>query len=104
MGDISKMRVNFQKQVKQLLFPLLNRLLLSKDSESKAGGLNILGAFVGLSSFKTSESRISFSKGGLRAVYDSDDGGDYDYEKYALIQREAEIRDQIKISEHLHMF
>ena len=67
------------------MFPLLNRLLQSKDSESKAGGLNILGAFCGLSSYKTTESRTRFGKDRIRTVYDSDDGGEYDYEKYALI-------------------
>jgi hypothetical protein len=40
----------------------------------------------------------------IRTVYDSDNGRDYDYEKYALIQREAEILDQIKVTEHLHVF
>jgi hypothetical protein len=36
---------------------------------------------------------LRFGKNRLRTVYDSDNGRDYDYEKYALIQREAEIRD-----------
>ena len=44
-----------------------------------------MGAFCGLSSHKTTEPRICFGKDRIRTVYDSDDGGDYDYEKYALI-------------------
>lgn len=36
---------------------------------------------------------MRFGKNRIRTVYDSDNGRDYDYEKYALIQREAEIRD-----------
>jgi hypothetical protein len=82
----------------------LHRLLQSKSIEGKAGGLNILGNLCGLASFKSSEPRLSFGKNRLRTVYDSDNGREYDYEKYALIQREAEIRDQIKASENLHVF
>ena len=35
-------------KVKGLFFPLLNTLLCSKESEGKAGGLNVLGSFCGL--------------------------------------------------------
>ena len=35
--------------MKQLVLPMLRSLLSSKESESKAGGLNILGSFCGLS-------------------------------------------------------
>ena len=46
--DISEYKSSYQNKVKQLLFPLLSNLLYSKESESKAGGLNILGSFCGL--------------------------------------------------------
>ena len=39
----------FSKKLKIIVLPLLNSLLNSKESESKAGGLNILGSFCGLS-------------------------------------------------------
>jgi hypothetical protein len=52
-----------QSKMKKLLFPLLSNLLSSKESESKVGGLNILGSFCGLNhdlsktvQFKVSES------------------------------------------------
>jgi hypothetical protein len=35
-------------KLKSLLMPLVNNLLNSKESESKAGGLNILGSLCGL--------------------------------------------------------
>ena len=35
-------------KLKSLVLPLVNSLLNSKESESKAGGLNILGAICGL--------------------------------------------------------
>ena len=35
-------------KLKSLVLPLVNTLLNSKESESKAGGLNILGAICGL--------------------------------------------------------
>lgn len=40
---------NFHRKLRQLVLPLLHSLLSSKESESKAGGLNILGSFCGLS-------------------------------------------------------
>jgi hypothetical protein len=43
-GDGSK-AIN---KLKSLVLPLVNTLLNSKESESKAGGLNILGAICGL--------------------------------------------------------
>ncbi|CDW83869.1 UNKNOWN [Stylonychia lemnae] len=46
--DIQDYKSYYKNKVKQVLFPLLNSLLFSKESESKAGGLNILGSFCGL--------------------------------------------------------
>ena len=40
---------NFHAKLKSFVLPLLMNLLSSKESESKAGGLNILGSFCGLS-------------------------------------------------------
>lgn len=40
---------SFHRKLRQLILPLLHSLLSSKESESKAGGLNILGSFCGLS-------------------------------------------------------
>ena len=39
----------FLVKLKQIVLPMLVNLLSSKESESKAGGLNILGSFCGLS-------------------------------------------------------
>lgn len=39
----------FHRKLRHLVLPLLHSLLSSKESESKAGGLNILGSFCGLS-------------------------------------------------------
>jgi hypothetical protein len=36
-------------KIKQIILPMLYGLLSSRESESKAGGLNILGSFCGLS-------------------------------------------------------
>lgn len=38
-----------QSGLRALVLPMLHSLLSSKESESKAGGLNILGSFCGLS-------------------------------------------------------
>jgi hypothetical protein len=38
-----------QQKLSQIVLPMLYSLLSSKESESKAGGLNILGSFCGLS-------------------------------------------------------
>ena len=38
-----------QSKLKEIVLPMLFSLLSSKESESKAGGLNILGSFCGLS-------------------------------------------------------
>jgi hypothetical protein len=38
-----------QSGLSQIVLPMLYSLLASKESESKAGGLNILGSFCGLS-------------------------------------------------------
>jgi len=46
--DVRDYKPSLQARVKQAFFPLLSRLLSSKESESKAGGLNILGSFSGL--------------------------------------------------------
>ena len=49
-------------KVKGLFFPLLNTLLCSKESEGKAGGLNVLGSFCGLGyDFKQSPTPLSSS-------------------------------------------
>ena len=58
--DVSQMSTNYQKRLKELLFPLLNKLLKSKECEGRAAGLNILGSFCGLSSFQTPSYRQSF--------------------------------------------
>ena len=47
--DITDYNDHFQKKIQTLVLPLLNDLLSSRESESKAGGLNILGSFCGLS-------------------------------------------------------
>jgi hypothetical protein len=39
----------FLAKLKNIVLPMLMNLLSSKESESKAGGLNILGSFCGLS-------------------------------------------------------
>jgi len=36
-------------ELQSIVLPMLHSLLSSKESESKAGGLNILGSFCGLS-------------------------------------------------------
>lgn len=41
--------MNILQKLKQIILPMLLSLLSSKESESKAGGLNILGSFCGLS-------------------------------------------------------
>jgi hypothetical protein len=38
-----------QERLSHIVLPMLYSLLSSKESESKAGGLNILGSFCGLS-------------------------------------------------------
>ena len=50
----------FQNKLKQIVLPMLMNLLSSKESESKAGGLNILGSFCGLS-YDFSQVKISRS-------------------------------------------
>lgn len=47
--DISDYNEHFLQKIKRLVLPLLVDLLSSRESESKAGGLNILGSFWGLS-------------------------------------------------------
>ena len=109
------MKSNYQTRLKQVLFPLLNKLLQSNESENKAGGLNILGSFCGLASIqqtsKASKNRnvegiSQFDEGfsQQRAVFDSDMGQEYNYERYDLHERENVMRDQIKITDHLHIF
>lgn len=47
-GDnTDQIQVN-QSRLAQIVLPMLYTLLSSKESESKAGGLNILGSFCGL--------------------------------------------------------
>jgi hypothetical protein len=48
-GDFSSLRVTLQSKVKSLLLPLLLSLLSAKDSESRMGGLLMIGSFCGLS-------------------------------------------------------
>ena len=96
------MSTNYQKRLKDLLFPLLNKLLKSTESEGKAAGLNILGSFCGLSSQQVqiykqsfefsrrddSSDDVDFGVGqhshsnNNQAVYDSDQGQDYHYDRY----------------------
>jgi hypothetical protein len=40
---------SYQTRLKEYLVPLLDKLLTSKEGETKAAGLNILGSFCGLS-------------------------------------------------------
>ena len=47
-----------QNGLASIVLPMLNSLLASKESESKAGGLNILGSFCGLS-YDFSEIKIN---------------------------------------------
>ena len=49
MSDILSINVATQQRLKEVVLPMLFTLLSSKESESKAGGLNILGSFCGLS-------------------------------------------------------
>ena len=49
MSDILSINVATQARLKEIILPMLYSLLSSKESESKAGGLNILGSFCGLS-------------------------------------------------------
>ena len=47
-GDFSSVRSNLQSKLKSLLLPLLLSLLSAKDSESRIGGINMMGSFCGL--------------------------------------------------------
>lgn len=49
MSDIMSINAASQNRLKEIVIPMLYNLLSSKESESKAGGLNILGSFCGLS-------------------------------------------------------
>ena len=49
MSDMLSMNLATQVRLKEIVLPMLYSLLSSKESESKAGGLNILGSFCGLS-------------------------------------------------------
>ncbi len=49
MSDILSINAATQSRLKEIVLPMLYSLLSSKESESKAGGLNILGSFCGLS-------------------------------------------------------
>lgn len=49
MSDILSVNFATQTKLKEIVLPMLYSLLSSKESESKAGGLNILGSFCGLS-------------------------------------------------------
>ena len=47
--DLHDYRSSYQQRIRNLYQPLLLALLSGKESESKAGGLNILGSICGLS-------------------------------------------------------
>ena len=49
MSDILSVNVATQSRLREIVLPMLFNLLSSRESESKAGGLNILGSFCGLS-------------------------------------------------------
>ena len=49
LSDILSLNSATQSRLKEIVLPMLFSLLSSKESESKAGGLNILGSFYGLS-------------------------------------------------------
>ena len=48
-SDIQSLNVATKLKLKEIVLPMLYSLLSSRESESKAGGLNILGSFCGLS-------------------------------------------------------
>jgi hypothetical protein len=61
--ELADLRVAVQAKLKSTLLPLLLSLLSSKESENRAGALNILGSFCGLSSAKNDRiSSESFKK------------------------------------------
>jgi hypothetical protein len=47
--DTNPLGQQYATKIKAIVLPMLEGLLSSKESESKAGGLNILGSFCGLS-------------------------------------------------------
>ena len=47
---------------------------------------------------------INNSRSANHAVFDSDQGQDYHYDRYEQRQKEAMSRSQIKLKEHLHVF
>lgn len=47
-GDFCGLRATMQAKVKSLMLPLLLSLLSAKDSESRAGAINMIGSFCGL--------------------------------------------------------
>jgi len=49
LSDILSVNAATHNRLKEIVLPMLYTLLSSKESESKAGGLNILGSFCGLS-------------------------------------------------------
>ena len=49
ISNVNLLCSSYQARLKDCLFPLLNKLLTSKEGEMKAAGLNILGSFCGLS-------------------------------------------------------
>jgi len=49
LSDILSVNVATQSRLREIVLPMLFNLLSSRESESKAGGLNILGSFCGLS-------------------------------------------------------
>ena len=59
--DIHDYKGSFKDKLKSIVLPLLLNLLGSKESESKAGGLNILGSLCGLSYDVTRQSNLGDS-------------------------------------------
>ena len=49
LNDINSTLNATHNRLREIVLPMLYSLLSSKESESKAGGLNILGSFCGLS-------------------------------------------------------
>ena len=59
MPDVSKLPNKLQRHLKNVISPLLIKLLKSKDSEAKAAALSVLGALSNLQSYEaTIESEV----------------------------------------------
>lgn len=60
--EFSQLRSQLQIKLKSSLLPLLLTLISSKESESRAGALNIMGSFCGLNLADTSDVDVSMFK------------------------------------------